>query len=231
MTSRVTTRATGLAVACAVASTFIAGLGCVASHAGGPLDGRAVASPTASPSAAAATRPAVGAPRDLVTPPLQGRRVPGVANFGVASPDVWRGARPTPEGLRNLAALGVKTVIDLQESDGSADVPPGVRYVPRRVSQWTCDRVDTAAVLRAIADNPKPVFIHCREGRDRTGLAVGAYQLSRGVPVDEALAELDRYGVHFWWRGPIAARLRALAGAAGKTAAAAPGSSPPAKGG
>lgn len=139
--------------------------------------------------------------------------VPGVQNFGVFTDDVWRGARPTTAGLRALADLGVKTVIDLQELDASADVPPGLRYVPLRVSGWHADQVDTAAVLKAIDENPKPVFIHCLEGRDRTGLAVGAYRLSRGMPMADVTAELQCYGVHFWWKGPIERRLRQIAAA------------------
>jgi hypothetical protein len=190
-------------VTLALTATSILAVGCAARPPAGPA---AAIAPDVT--YVPATRP------DVAAPPADGVRVPGVANFGVASADVWRGARPTREGMRNLAAMGVRTVIDLQEDDRSALVPRGVRYVPPRVSGWACDRVDTAAVLRAIADNPKPVFVHCFEGRDRTGLAVGAYQLSRGVSLDVALAELDRFGVHFWWRGPVAARLRTLAAAA-----------------
>src|SRR5215211_4700459 len=88
-------------------------------------------------------------------PPLEPQRpldgyVPGVANFGFVTGDVWRGAEPSSEGFRTLAAMGVRTVIDLQEVDQSAKVPPGVRYVPLRVSGWHADEVDTDAVLRAI---------------------------------------------------------------------------------
>ena len=192
-----------------VVALFAAAAGCAGPTA--PPWPAAVAEMLPGDSAAAyrgATRPAAGAPSS------PDPRVPGVANFGVASPDVWRGARPTAEGMRSLAALGVRTIIDLQEDDRSALVPPGVRYVPLRTSGWYADRVDTAAVLRAIADNPKPVFVHCLEGRDLTGLAIGAYQLSRGADIDAALTELDRFGVHFWWRGPVAAQLRRLEKAA-----------------
>src|SRR5438309_1501206 len=97
------------------------------------------------------------------------REVPGVGNFGEVTPEIWRGAKPTREGMQWLAERGVKTIIDLQMIDESADVPQGVRYVPIRVSMWECDCVDVAAVTRAIDESPKPVFIHCLAGRDRTG--------------------------------------------------------------
>src|SRR4051812_15578594 len=88
----------------------------------------------------------------------------GVGNFGEVSPEIWRGGKPTREGMHWLADRGVKTVIDLQMEDESADIPRGVRYVPIRVSMMRCDCVDVSAVMRAIEESPKPVFIHCQAG-------------------------------------------------------------------
>src|SRR5436305_4144728 len=80
----------------------------------------------------------------------------GVSNFGEVSPEIWRGGKPTREGMHWLADRGVKTVIDLQMEDESADIPRGVRYVPIRVSMMRCDCVDVSAVMRAIEESPKP---------------------------------------------------------------------------
>jgi tyrosine-protein phosphatase SIW14 len=143
--------------------------------------------------------------------PMSSGYVPGVGNFGFISADVWRGARPTPLGFQVLKGMGVRTILDLQESDLSSIIPAGVNYVPLRTSQWHANDVDVAAVLKVIQDSPKPVYIHCLEGRDRTGLAVGAYRLSRGMKMQDVIAELKSFGVHFWWRGPIERRLRQLA--------------------
>jgi hypothetical protein len=137
--------------------------------------------------------------------------VPGLVNFGFVNADLWRGALPSPDGFKTLAVMGVRTVIDLQERDQSANIPPGVRYVPLRISEWRADHVDTAAVLRAIAECPKPIFIHCHRGRDRTGLAVAAYRLAHGATADQAIEEARRFRINFWWRGPIEARIRQLA--------------------
>ena len=134
----------------------------------------------------------------------------GVDNFGVVSPELWRGAEPTPDGLKVLAHLGVKTIIDLREADESSEVPPGVRYVRMPVSAWRADQVDVHDVLREIARSPKPVFIHCHQGRDRTGLAVAAYRLSHGMSVDDACLELRNFGVNPWWDGPIERRIHQL---------------------
>lgn len=140
--------------------------------------------------------------------------VPGVRNFGFVSADVWRGARPTPAGLKTLAAMGMKTVIDLQSDDESADIPPGVQYVHLPVSAWHADLVDTVAVLSAIKASPKPVFVHCLEGRDRTGLAIAAYRLTQGMSSEDALVEMYNFRVNVWWRQPISSRVRQLTEAA-----------------
>jgi len=134
----------------------------------------------------------------------------GVKNFGEVSADVWRGGKPTKEGMQWLNDRGVKTIIDLQMADESADVPPGVTYVPIRVSMRECDRVDVAAVTRAIDQSPKPVFIHCQAGRDRTGLAVAAWQMSHGMSAAEAIAQMEQFGRNPWWEGAIKARIRRL---------------------
>jgi protein tyrosine phosphatase (PTP) superfamily phosphohydrolase (DUF442 family) len=136
---------------------------------------------------------------------------PGVPNFGVVSADLWRGGRPTPDGLRALADAGVRTIIDLQLHGESTPVPPGVKYVRLPVPGWHAHQVDVEAVLRAIDQSPKPVFVHCAEGRDRTGLAVAAYRVDQGMSLHDAFAELTAFHVHPWWRTPIERRVATFA--------------------
>jgi protein tyrosine phosphatase (PTP) superfamily phosphohydrolase (DUF442 family) len=169
---------------------------------------------------AAPAAPAPAAPPTVIVPtdrrpqrPLGDGYVPGVENFGFVSGDLWRGARPTRAGFATLAAMGVRTVIDLElHDDAPADLPPGVRYVSIPTPGWHSDRVDSIRVLAAIRDNPKPVFVHCREGRDRTGMAVAAYRLSTGMSAADAIAELHNFHVHPWWGLFIERRVRELAG-------------------
>ncbi len=136
--------------------------------------------------------------------------VPGVPNFGIITRDVWRGAEPTPEGLTALAGLGVKTVIDLRMEDEYEVIPKGVSYVRIPVSAWHADRLDVARVLRAVKENPKPVFIHCEQGRDRTGYAVAAYRISEKMSPADACQELRNFHVNPWWQGAIERRIYEL---------------------
>src|SRR5947207_11962212 len=102
----------------------------------GPNGGEATAD------ASLAAPPAVIVPADATPQTPLDRHVPGVANFGFVSADLWRGARPTHLGFSALVAMGVRTVIDLEERDASAEMPAGVRYVRFPVPGWRADQVD-----------------------------------------------------------------------------------------
>ena len=140
-----------------------------------------------------------------------GKKDVPIDNFGQVTSDVWRGSKPDREGMQWLAQRGVKTIIDLQMDDESAIVPAGVNYVPVRTSLWSCDRVDVAAVTKAIDESPKPIFIHCLVGRDRTGLAVAAWQMSHGMSAADAIADNERYGSNPWFDAAIRRRIHQLA--------------------
>jgi protein tyrosine phosphatase (PTP) superfamily phosphohydrolase (DUF442 family) len=167
--------------------------------------------------------PSVVLPATLSPQMPRDNYVPGVENFGFISADVWRGAKPTLTGAAVLASMGVRTIIDLRAEGDADELPPGMRYIRLPVSSWHADRVDIKALLKAIDTNPKPVFIHCLEGRDRTGLAVAAYRLTQGMSADNALQEMKNFRVNFWWCQPITNRVRELAKSVGKR----PDSKPP----
>ena len=134
----------------------------------------------------------------------------GLPNFGTVTHDVFRGGQPTRAGLEVLARLGVKTVIDLRADDAPQPMPAGMRLVRLPVSAWSADTVDPRSILQAISQNPKPVFIHCWEGRDRTGLAVAIYRLSIGMSADDACRELRNFHVNPWWQALIERRIHHL---------------------
>lgn len=137
--------------------------------------------------------------------------LPGLPNFGFVTHDIWRGGEPSAAGLARLAQLGVKTVIDLREDDALPDVlPPGIRLVRLPVSAWRADGVDPWKLLHAIKTSPTPIYIHCREGRDRTGLAVAEYRLAKGMSAADACRELRNFHVNLWWEIAIELRIYRL---------------------
>lgn len=138
-------------------------------------------------------------------------QVPGVRNFGVISAQVWRGERPTPQGYAYLKAMGVRTIINLEQCNDYLPDSLALNHVSIPTSSFHCDQVNVEALLQAIQNNPKPIFIHCREGRDRTGMAIAAYRLDQGMPLCKVKEELHNFHVHFWWQPFIEHRLNKIA--------------------
>lgn len=137
-----------------------------------------------------------------------------VANSCVVSEQtLWRGARPNPEAAAALVALGVKTVVSLEllQDDRNAfetavissrdareiqyfqvrDWEPLVLLAPGQVD-------DHVAHFLAIArTQPKPIYVHCRSGQNRTGIMVAAYKVFAGADIEATISDMEQYG-GFW---------------------------------
>ncbi len=132
-------------------------------------------------------------------------------NFCVVTPDVlWRGAQPDADGVAWLVTNQVRTLVNLELVHD--DVPAFERARFDRALQhqigyfrireweplpvlapWLVDE-HVAHFLAVVATQPKPVFVHCRAGRNRTGVMVAAYRiLVEGMPVEDAIAELQSF--------------------------------------
>jgi tyrosine-protein phosphatase SIW14 len=130
-----------------------------------------------------------------------GRRLEekGVRNFGEVTPNLYRGGLLNTDGLKVLAKMGVKVVIDTHANDISEEKQVrslGMQYV---AIPWHCpwpkDEV-FAKFLKVLHENKgKKVFVHCRLGDDRTGMMVAAYRMAEeGWTADEAMTEMKSFG-------------------------------------
>ncbi|MFD0684792.1 dual specificity protein phosphatase family protein [Actinomadura fibrosa] len=112
--------------------------------------------------------------------------VPGIKNFVRVDGRLWRGAAPSGDGYRWLAARGVRTVVDLraEELSPAALARPGragltVVRIPVRDGQApSADQV--ARFLAAVEGARGPVFVHCGAGVGRTGSMAAAYLVRTG---------------------------------------------------
>lgn len=123
---------------------------------------------------------------------------------------LWRGARPDPVAASALLELGVRTIVNLewlnddQKSFEDATVAAGRTYEIQyfRVRDWEPLAViapgkldDHVAHFIAITrTQPKPIFVHCRSGQNRTGAMVAAYRVFNGADIEESIAEMGKYG-------------------------------------
>src|SRR5215471_17263236 len=123
--------------------------------------------------------------------PARKRQIKGVSNFGEVTPNLFRGAHPSPEGFQTLAKMGVNIIVDARggqsESEGKEVKRLGLRYV---AIPWRCPfpKDDTfVKFLKLLHDNPdKKIFVHCKLGDDRTGMMIAAYRMAnQGWTADE----------------------------------------------
>ena len=135
-------------------------------------------------------------------PIAQKSSVTGVENFGTVSPNLFRGAQPTSEGFETLSKMGVTMVVDLR-ADGARERAQVTKLGMQYVSiPWRCydphdDSVaEFLTLLRANAD--KKIFVHCRQGTDRTGMMIAAYRMTQqGWTAGEARKEMEAFGFSF----------------------------------
>jgi len=138
-------------------------------------------------------------------------QVPGVPNFHKVDDRFYRGGQPTSEGFRNLAAAGVKTVIDLrnigehsQAREESWVESDGMRYISVPMRELSAPSNAQVARVLAILDDPStgPVFVHCRRGSDRTGTVAACYRISHDHWKNrQALKEARGFGMSMFERG------------------------------
>jgi tyrosine-protein phosphatase SIW14 len=121
----------------------------------------------------------------LAIPAFAGSSAPGIKNFHQVNERVYRGAQPSGEGFQYLAKIGVKTVIDLRETDERSEAEQGVvtgagmKYVNVPMTGLTPPTESEIARILGILedDSAGAVFVHCKQGADRTGVVMAAYRI------------------------------------------------------
>lgn len=125
-----------------------------------------------------------------------------IDNFGQVNATYYRGAQPNGQDYADLAALGIKTVIDFQQ-DGSATEARLVESVGMKFYRipMTTHEPPTSkelALFLQLVNDPanQPVYVHCAGGRHRTGLMTAVYRMTRdGWTATQAFSEMKQY--HF----------------------------------
>jgi tyrosine-protein phosphatase SIW14 len=146
----------------------------------------------------------------LVVPlTLAAAELPGVANFHKVDDHVYRGAQPTEEGFRNLAKLGVRTVVDLQQA-GSRSVAEartvtstGMQYISVPMSGMNAPSDESVAKILGLLEDTStgPIFVHCHRGADRTGGVIACYRIEHDHwQSDKALSEARSFGMSWYQR-------------------------------
>jgi protein tyrosine phosphatase (PTP) superfamily phosphohydrolase (DUF442 family) len=127
--------------------------------------------------------------------------IPGIRNFHQVTTNLYRGAQPTAAGMKQLPALGIRTVINLRafHSDRDEAAGTGLKSVRFETKPWHAEEEDVVGFLKAATDtNNLPVFVHCQRGADRTGLMCAMYRIVVcGWSKPEAIDEMKNGGFDF----------------------------------
>lgn len=146
--------------------------------------------------ASSATRPALWAVAVEKT---------SVPNLYRVESDLYRSGSPGAAGFKELAALGVKSVLDVESpGDDAAARGTGVKVFHVPMTAWGLRDERVLQALKILADPAnRPIVIHCHLGADRTGAMMALYRVVvQGWSKDDAIREMDDGGYHHssWFR-------------------------------
>ncbi len=110
-----------------------------------------------------------------------GPAVNGIPNFSEVRTGLYRGGQPNEQGWQFLRSIGVTNIVKLNRE--VADAPAEgmmVQFIPlppATISE-AFRKPRSNDVCQAVqAMKLGGTFVHCRHGRDRTGLVVGCYRM------------------------------------------------------
>lgn len=132
--------------------------------------------------------------------------------FQQVTDKLYRGGQPRAGGLRRLRELGIDTIVNLRgtsnttRAEGIEARALGFNYFNVALPNWgrpQDERVRRALLIIAAPQNGR-VFVHCKDGVDRTGTIVALHRVThQGWKTDDAMAEAELLGmrrIQFWMR-------------------------------
>ena len=128
------------------------------------------------------------------------KQVEGVKNFGRVTARYFRGGAVTPAGVDNLAAMGVRTIIDLRDKPSPGEPEAckrnGIKYHKFPMDgSVTPNEKAVNQILSIIRSAKEPVYVHCSAGKHRAGTIAALYRIRvQGWSKARTWAEQQTYG-------------------------------------
>jgi len=123
-----------------------------------------------------------------------------IKNFGQMDDRFFRGAQPKEDEYQELAALGIKTVIDLrddpEEYEKRSVEALGMRYVNIPMIAKKYPEAAQVEQFIKVVDDPTTgkFYVHCAGGRHRTGAMGAVYRFNHyNWNFDQVYAEMKKY--------------------------------------
>lgn len=128
-----------------------------------------------------------------------------IVNFGQMDERFFRGGQPEPGDYAALKELGVNTVVDLRNDPTDYEKKEvealGMKYVNIPMSGWKYAKDTQVDEFMKLINDPSTgvVYLHCKAGKHRTGLAGAIYRLEKyGWDYDMAYKEMKNYDYSSW---------------------------------
>jgi protein tyrosine/serine phosphatase len=123
-----------------------------------------------------------------------------IYNFAKVADGYYRGGQPLGDDYARLAALGVKTVVNLtNDTDGEAEEQRmveqhGMKYVSIPMTTRKPPTDAQIAAFFAAVEEEGGVYVHCVGGRHRTGVMTAIYRMTKdGLSGEQAFQEMKQY--------------------------------------
>jgi len=129
-----------------------------------------------------------------------------VENFGKVTEYFYRGAQPKGDEYNQLAAIGVKTIIDLRDDPRdyarTLTEQAGMKYINLPLSDKSYPSPDAPSKFLTLVNDKEnwPVYVHCAGGRHRTGAMIAVFRMSvQGWDINHAYEEMKEYDFYTRW--------------------------------
>ena len=129
-----------------------------------------------------------------------------IKNFGQMDDRFFRGGQPKENDYSQLAALGIKTVIDLQDDPTTYEKQNvealGMTYVNIPMSDKDYPESTKIQQFLKLVDDPTTgkFYVHCAGGRHRTGVMGAVYRFNHyNWNYDQVYAEMKKYDFYTRW--------------------------------
>lgn len=129
-----------------------------------------------------------------------------IKNFGQIDERFYRGAQPKESDYKDLAALGIKTIVDLRDDPASyekrAAEAAGMQYINIAMSDTKYPKEEQIQQFLKLASDPATgkFYVHCVGGRHRTGVAGAVYRMTYyGWDYDRTYKEMKDFDFYTRW--------------------------------
>ncbi|HEU4869966.1 MAG TPA: tyrosine-protein phosphatase [Pyrinomonadaceae bacterium] len=129
-----------------------------------------------------------------------------IKNFGQMDDRFFRGGQPKQDEYKELAALGISTVIDLQDDPTSYEKTNvealGMKYINIPMSDKDYPESAKIEQFLKLVNDPSTgkFYVHCAGGRHRTGVMGAVYRFNHyNWNYDQVYAEMKKYDFYTRW--------------------------------